>query len=134
MAVDERIAWVVCSEVYGDGLQRHHVDGVLDEPAEVLILDAGDFEAVAVQVDGVLVAAGVTEDHAIAFAAFDLEGFDVGPCIAVDGPGVELGAVEGARVAEGEGEGLFWVRDGIVGGEASVVPFSGLWVAPYWVA
>src|ERR1700722_2072305 len=97
----------------------------------MLIFDAGDLEAVAMQMYGVLVAAGVAEDHAIAFASFDFEGFDVGPCIAVDGPCVELRAVECARIAEGEGEGLFWVRDGVVGSEADVVPLCRLWVAPY---
>src|ERR1035437_1298569 len=128
MAVHERIAGIVGNKVHLNGAKRHDVDDVLHQSAELLFADARDLECMAVQVDGMLVAAAVAKDHAVAFAGMHNEWLDFRPGLVVDGPGIELRSMLRADVAEGEDEGLIrgW-RGGRIC-KLRVVPRGGGWI------
>ena len=96
-----RGAGVIGGEVDGDGLEGHDVDDVFAQATEGLGGDLRDLKGVAVEMDGMLVAAAVAQQEAVALAGGDADGVNVRPGLVVDGPGVELGAFLRADVVDG---------------------------------
>ncbi len=93
---------------YFHGLQRHDVDDVFHQPAQILFANLRYFERVAMQMERVLIAAAVAEDEAISLARMHHERLDVGPRFVVDRPRIEFGIVLWADVAKGQGKSLIW--------------------------
>ncbi len=100
MTMHERVARIICDKVYLDCVQRHDVDDVLHQSAHLLLADTSHLKRVSVQVHRMLVSAPVAKNHPITLALLHEQRLDVGPGFVVDGPGVELGAMQGAVVAK----------------------------------
>ncbi len=136
VAVEEGCAGVVGGELdvgFGFGVDQ---DDVFVDAAEVWRAGkAAQFETVPVQVDGMVIAAGVFEDEAVALAGFEERAFDVGPGFAVDGP-VIGGAVAGEFGCEDEGDFDDGIGGGLghFGGELGVVPEEFFGLLPHWLA
>src|SRR3977135_2872547 len=134
VAMHQRISGVVCDEVHGEGLQRHDIHHVLHQAARRLVIDLRHFEAVPMEVHGGLVAAGVAEQHTVSLTLFHHHGLDVGPRVSMDGPRIELRAIERTGIAEGENESVGWLRHRLVGRKLRIVPLGGSRIAPDWFA
>lgn len=74
MAIQQRIAGVVRYKIDGDGVERHHIDDVFAETAELLCAHTRDFKCVAVEMHGMLIAAAVAKDHPVAPAIGPMDG------------------------------------------------------------
>ena len=57
MAVQQRVAGVICQKVDGNSLHRHYVDHILVKTANFLLAYTDYFKCVAMQVHWMLVAA-----------------------------------------------------------------------------
>ena len=55
MAVPERIAWIVRREIDFDRIQRHHIDHILFQSADLLLADTGNLKRMPVQMNGMLI-------------------------------------------------------------------------------
>ena len=68
MAVPERIAWIVRREIDFDRIQRHHIDHILLQSADLLLADTGNLKRMPVQMNGMLIPAAIAQDKSVAFA------------------------------------------------------------------
>ena len=79
MAMEERITRVVRNEVDCDRIERHDVDDIFFQSAELFFANLRYFKGVTVQVHRVLIWTSVDHDKAITFALLHLDGVDIGP-------------------------------------------------------
>ena len=64
--MQQRIARVVRYKIVGDRIERHPVDNILAQTAELFCADARDLKCMAVQMHGMLIAAAaVAKDHPV---------------------------------------------------------------------
>ena len=124
VAVQKGLAGVVGGELHLDFFAGGDEDGVLDDAVGVDAFEAAEFEAVAMEVHGVVVLALVTKDETVTGAGVEDGGVRIGIGFAVDAP-MFLAAVAGEFGVEDEREGDeagVWGRSGGGGGEGEVAP------------
>jgi hypothetical protein len=73
MAMEERVTGMIGDEVDLRGGIARHADRILQHAGGRLVADPGELECMPVHVDGMLVAAVVVHDEAIAPASLDRE-------------------------------------------------------------
>jgi hypothetical protein len=74
MAMQQRIAGVVRYKIDGDRVDRHHIDNILAQTAELLRAHTRDFKRMAVPMHGMLIAAAVAKDHPVVPAIGPMDG------------------------------------------------------------
>src|SRR5580704_11833979 len=86
------------------------------------------------EVHGVLVTTSVAEQQAISLALLHHHGLDIGPGVAVDGPRIELRAIERPGIPEGENESVGRFGHSFAGCKLRIVPLGGSGITPDWFA
>ena len=106
MAVQQCVAGIVCYKIDGDRVERHHVDNILAQSAELLRTHACDLERVPVKMLRVLIPTAVAKDHPVTPSLVDLKRFNLRPRLVVDGPAIEPGSIHRSHVAKGKSGSL----------------------------
>src|ERR1700749_5093820 len=86
----ERIARIIRREIDFDRIQRHYIDHILLQSADLLLADTGNLKRMPVQMNGMLISAAIAQDKSVAFAPLNHKRIDLRPGLIVDGPGIEL--------------------------------------------
>jgi hypothetical protein len=93
VAVEQRRSRIVGDEVDLDRAEPRHVDSIFHHPGCGLVADLGELERVAMQMDGMIVAALVAHREAVALSALRSEQWiGSGPGLTVDGPAIVAAA------------------------------------------
>ena len=109
MTVHERVPGIVGDEIDFNRIERHDIDDVLHQAADLLRADPGHLERMSMQVDRMLVSAAIAKDQPVTLALLHHQRLDIRPGLIVDGPGIEFGTMLGAIIAKGQNERL--IRD-----------------------
>lgn len=106
MTMHQRVARVVGDKVDLDRVQRHDIDDIFHQSADLLIADAGYLESMPMQVYRVLVSAAIAKNHPVPLALLHNQRLDLWPRLVVNRPCIELGVALRAVIAKGKDKGF----------------------------
>src|ERR1700722_19094536 len=104
MTMHQCVTRVVRDKVDLDCVQRHDIDYIFHQSADLPIADAGYLESMPMQVYRVLVSAAIAKNHPVPLALLHYQRLDLRPRLVVNRPRIKLGIALGAVIAKNKDE------------------------------